>query len=99
MNGTKHVGQDDYFRQDLDLTESLVAYIVSGAIRLEQKKNATFPTSKQRSAGYLPHSFVLPDPHTMLIHTSHKIEDHWKAGERLIQEVHITLKTKAHFCG
>jgi hypothetical protein len=90
-------GQDDYFRQDLDLTESLVAYIVSGAIRLEQKKNATFPTSKQRSAGYLPHSFVLPDPHTMLIHTSHKIEDHWKAGEELIRDVHTSFKSKAHF--
>ena len=31
----------------------------------------------------------------MLIHTSHKIEDHWLAGEQLILHVHKTFKSSA----
>ena len=86
-------GEPDYFRENLDLTQALFSYIVSGAIRLENKKGATFPSKIDRANGYLSPTHILPEPHTMLVHTSHKITNHFKVAGKLIQHVHDYLKT------
>ena len=86
-------GEPDYFREDLSYTQAVLSYIVSGAIRLANRKNATFPSKTDRANGYLSKSHILPQPHTMLVHTSHKISDHFIAAGSMIQEIHTHLKS------
>lgn len=86
-------GEPDFFREDLNYVQAVLSYIVSGAIRLENKKGAKFPSKKHRTQGYLPKAHVLPEPHTMLVHTSHKISDHFIAAGDMIQAIHKHLKS------
>jgi hypothetical protein len=86
-------GKPDYFREDLSYAQAVLSYIVSGAIRLANRKGATFPSKTDRTNGYLSKSHVLPEPHTMLVHTSHKISDHFIAAGSMIQEIHTHLKS------
>lgn len=86
-------GKPDYFREDLSYAQAVLSYIVSGAIRLANRKGATFPSKTDRTNGYLSKSHVLPEPHTMLVHTSHKISDHFIAAHSMIQEIHNHLKS------
>lgn len=59
---------------DDELENALLAYFVSGAIRLAQQAHATFADLGQR-----------PSPHTMLVHTDSGIDDHWVMCERIIR--------------
>ena len=83
-------GEHNYFREDLDLADSIIAHIVSGAIRLVNHPGASFPTLHDRKNGYVSTGFILPKPHTMLIHQSAMIAKHYNMAERFIQAIHHT---------
>lgn len=62
--------------QDSELEEALIAYFVSGAIRLLRQEGAQFDDPEK-----------LPEPHTMLAHTELTVEQHWRLCERIMRIV------------
>ena len=66
---------------DDELEEALIAYFVSGAMRL-----CAQPGSSCRDATRLP------APHTMLVHTESRVDSHWDLCERVI----LVTRRKGH---
>lgn len=80
--------------EETELEEALIAYFVSGAIRLAMQPMCDLDNPQR-----------LPRPHTMMAHTESGIEDHWKLCERVARltkrmagkpdEVHENLRVMA----
>jgi hypothetical protein len=93
-------GENNFFREKIqqtyehkDVHNALISYIVSGAIKVVQK-GANFPTKSQLIAGKVPSSFVLPEPHSMLIHADVKTVDHFAKAGQICESVEKIWKKK-----
>jgi len=67
-----------------ELEEAIIAYFVSGAVRLLSRPDHAFDGTG-----------TLPPPHTMLAHTEGRVQEHWELCERVVR---IT-RTKAGRAG
>ena len=67
------------------IPDAVRAYLVAGAIRLARRSGGIGPSSAQ-SRRFESKSGLVPagKPHTMLIHPSGAVDDHFAAGERLL---------------
>ena len=61
-----------------ELEEALIAYFVSGAMRLLSQPGSTLDGSSE-----------FPSPHTMLAHTESLVESHWDLCERIVAVIRL----------